>query len=63
VIRWLDLGTAAALTRKAVIVGGMLPKLQACRDASASREVKTALRILARGRSGSALPEFFTFRK
>jgi acetylglutamate kinase len=33
VIRWLDLGTAAALTQSAVIAGGMLPKLQACKDA------------------------------
>lgn len=33
VIRWLDLGMAAALTQKAVIAGGMLPKLQACKDA------------------------------
>ncbi len=33
VIRWLNLGMAAALTRKAVIAGGMLPKLQACKDA------------------------------
>ena len=33
VIRWLDLGTAAELTQRSVIVGGMLPKLQACKDA------------------------------
>jgi acetylglutamate kinase len=33
VIRWLDLGTAAELTQKAIIAGGMLPKLQACKDA------------------------------
>ncbi|HWF06771.1 MAG TPA: acetylglutamate kinase [Candidatus Angelobacter sp.] len=33
VIRWLDLGMAATLTRNSVIVGGMLPKLQACKDA------------------------------
>ena len=33
VIRWLDLGTAAELTQKSVIGGGMLPKLQACKDA------------------------------
>ncbi len=33
VIRWLDLGMAADLTQKSVIGGGMLPKLQACKDA------------------------------
>jgi acetylglutamate kinase len=33
VIRWLDLGMAATLTQNSVIVGGMLPKLQACKDA------------------------------
>ena len=33
VIRWLDLGTAAELTQKSVIQGGMLPKLDACRNA------------------------------
>src|SRR5512146_294738 len=33
VIRWLDLGTAAHLTQKSVIQGGMLPKLDACRNA------------------------------
>ena len=33
VIRWLDLGTAAELTQKSVIAGGMLPKLQACKEA------------------------------
>ena len=33
VIRWLDLGLAAELTQKAVIQGGMLPKLDACRNA------------------------------
>ena len=33
VIRWLDLGLAASLTQSSVIAGGMLPKLQACKDA------------------------------
>ena len=33
VIRWLNLGTAAELAQKSVIGGGMLPKLQACKDA------------------------------
>ena len=33
VIRWLDLNTAADLTQKSVIFGGMLPKLDACRNA------------------------------
>ena len=33
VIRWLELGRAAELTQQAVISGGMLPKLEACRNA------------------------------
>jgi len=33
VIRWLDLNQAAELTEKAVIFGGMLPKLDACKNA------------------------------
>lgn len=33
VIRWLDLNTAAELTQQSVIFGGMLPKLDACRNA------------------------------
>jgi acetylglutamate kinase len=33
VMRWLNLGTAAELTQNLVISGGMLPKLQACKDA------------------------------
>ncbi len=33
VIRWLDLDRAAELTQKSVIAGGMLPKLEACKDA------------------------------
>ena len=32
-IRWLDLGRADELTQKSVIQGGMLPKLEACRNA------------------------------
>jgi len=33
VIRWLNLDLASELTQKAVIHGGMLPKLEACRSA------------------------------
>lgn len=33
VIRWLDLGLADELAQKSVIQGGMLPKLEACRNA------------------------------
>jgi acetylglutamate kinase len=33
VIRWLDLDRAAQLTQDSVIAGGMLPKLEACKDA------------------------------
>ncbi len=35
VMRWLSTGQIAALTRDAVITGGMLPKLNACREALA----------------------------
>jgi len=33
VIRWLDLAQMAELARLSVVRGGMLPKLQACKDA------------------------------
>jgi acetylglutamate kinase len=33
VMRWLSVGEIAALTKDAVISGGMLPKLSACREA------------------------------
>src|SRR5260370_20488914 len=33
VIRWLDLDRAATFTQQSVIMGGMLPKLEACKDA------------------------------
>jgi acetylglutamate kinase len=33
VIRWLNLNLATELTQKSVIRGGMLPKLEACRNA------------------------------
>ncbi len=33
VLRWLHTGQIAAMTRDAVITGGMLPKLAACREA------------------------------
>jgi acetylglutamate kinase len=56
VIRWLNLGMAAALTQKAVIAGGMLPKLQACKDALL-RGVNR-VRILPAAEV-EALPEFY----
>ena len=56
VIRWLDLGMAAALTQKSVIVGGMLPKLQACKDALL--QGVNRVRILPAAEV-EALPEFY----
>src|SRR5579871_2881873 len=56
VIRWLDLGTAAALTQKAVIAGGMLPKLQACKNALLHGVNR--VRILPAAEV-EALPEFY----
>jgi acetylglutamate kinase len=56
VIRWLNLGTAAELAEKSVIGGGMLPKLQACKDALL-RGVNR-VRILPAAEV-EALPEFY----
>jgi acetylglutamate kinase len=56
VIRWLDLSMAAALTQKSVIVGGMLPKLQACKDALLHGVNR--VRILPAAEV-EALPEFY----
>jgi acetylglutamate kinase len=56
VIRWLDLGTAAALTRSSVIAGGMLPKLQACKEALLHGVNR--VRILPAAEV-EALPEFY----
>jgi acetylglutamate kinase len=56
VIRWLNLGMAAALTQKSVIVGGMLPKLQACKDALLHGVNR--VRILPAAEV-EALPEFY----
>jgi acetylglutamate kinase len=56
VIRWLDLGTAATLAQKAVIAGGMLPKLQACKDALLHGVNR--VRILPAAEV-EALPEFY----
>lgn len=59
VIRWLNTEQIAQLTRDAVITGGMLPKLNACRDALA-RGVKR-VRILPADRAG-LLPELGSAR-
>lgn len=59
VIRWLDLGLADQLTQQAVIHGGMLPKLEACRNALL-RGVNR-VRILP-AEAVEALPEFYTNR-
>jgi acetylglutamate kinase len=56
VIRWLDLGLAADLTQKSVIAGGMLPKLQACKDALLHGVDR--VRILPAAEV-EALPEFY----
>jgi acetylglutamate kinase len=56
VIRWLDLMTAAELTQRSVIAGGMLPKLQACKDALLHGVAR--VRILPAAEV-EALPEFY----
>ncbi|HEY3767897.1 MAG TPA: acetylglutamate kinase [Candidatus Angelobacter sp.] len=56
VIRWLDLGMAATLTQNSVIVGGMLPKLQACKDALLHGVNRVRLLPAA---EVEALPEFY----
>lgn len=59
VIRWLDLGRADALKQQAIIHGGMLPKLEACRNALL-RGVNR-VRILP-AEQVEALPEFYSTR-
>jgi acetylglutamate kinase len=59
VIRWLDLVRADELTQKSVINGGMLPKLEACRNALL-RGVNR-VRILPAAEV-EALPEFYSSR-
>jgi acetylglutamate kinase len=59
VIRWLDLGLADELTQKSVIQGGMLPKLEACRNALL-RGVNR-VRILP-AEEVEVLPEFYSTR-
>ena len=55
-VYWLDLGMAAALTQKAVIAGGMLPKLQACKDALLHGVNRVRISPAA---EVEALPEFY----
>lgn len=59
VMRWLNTEQIAALTRDAVITGGMLPKLNACREAL-TQGVKR-VRILPADRA-SLLPELCSAR-
>jgi acetylglutamate kinase len=59
VIRWLDLTMAAELTERSVIGGGMLPKLQACKDALLHGVNR--VRILPAAEV-EALPEFYFAR-
>lgn len=57
VIRWLDLELVEELTQKAVIQGGMLPKLEACR--SALLNGVNRVRILP-AEEVEVLPEFYS---
>lgn len=59
VIRWLNLGRADELKQQAIIHGGMLPKLEACRNALL-RGVNR-VRILP-AEQVDALPEFYSTR-
>ncbi len=59
VIRWLDLDRAAQLTQDSVIAGGMLPKLEACKDALLHGVNR--VRILPAAEV-EALPEFYFAR-
>jgi acetylglutamate kinase len=59
VIRWLELERANMLTQQSVIQGGMLPKLEACRNALL-RGVNR-VRILP-AEEVEALPEFYSTR-
>jgi acetylglutamate kinase len=59
VMRWLNLGLAAELTQNLVISGGMLPKLQACKDALLHGVHR--VRILPAAEV-EALPEFYSTR-
>ena len=57
VIRWLDLELVEELTQKSVIQGGMLPKLEACRNALLSGVNR--VRILP-AEEVEVLPEFYS---
>ena len=59
VIRWLSLPDISDLERSAVISGGMLPKLEACRQAL-QKGVKR-IRILSAAQAG-VLPEFYVMK-
>jgi acetylglutamate kinase len=59
VIRWLNLTLASELTQKSVICGGMLPKLEACRQALLKGVNR--VRILPAAEVDS-LPEFYFSR-
>ena len=59
VIRWLNLGRADQLTQQSVIHGGMLPKMEACRNALL-RGVNR-VRLLP-AEEVEALPQFYSTR-
>jgi len=56
VIRWLDLSQVAELVETAVVQGGMLPKLEACRHALSKGVGR--VRILPASEA-DVLPEFY----
>jgi acetylglutamate kinase len=56
VIRWLTLNEIPALVESSVICGGMLPKLEACREAL--RKGVGRVRILP-ARQADVLPQFY----
>ena len=58
-MRWLSLAQIPALEKQAVVSGGMLPKLNACRDAL-THGVKR-VRILP-AESASLLPDLISSR-
>ena len=58
-MRWLSLAQVAELEKSAVITGGMLPKLNACRDAL-QHGVKR-VRILP-AEAAASLPDLCTTR-
>jgi acetylglutamate kinase len=59
VIRWLNLNLASELTQKSVIFGGMLPKLEACKQALLKGVNRVRILPVA---EVEALPQFYFSR-